>query len=100
MFLQIIILSLLLFAFGLYGVLTRRSSVGLFIAIEMMLNAAIINFVAFNRFLAPEKVDGQVMGIFGMALAAAEVLVGMAILVMLFRQRKSIDIVGLNSLKN
>ncbi len=97
---QIVLLSLFLFSAGLYGILTRRSSVGLFIAIEMMINAAIINFVAFNRFLAPSHIDGQVMGIFAMALAAAEVLVGMAILVMLFRQRKNTDIQSMNSLKH
>ncbi len=97
---QIVLLSLFLFSTGLYGILTRRSSVGLFIAIEMMINAAIINFVAFNRFLAPSHIDGQVMGIFAMALAAAEVLVGMAILVMLFRQRKNTDIQSMNSLKH
>jgi NADH-quinone oxidoreductase subunit K len=65
-----------------------------------MVNAAIINFIAFNRYLRPNQVDGQVMGIFAMALAAAEVLVGMAILVMLFRLRKNMDIVGMNTLKH
>ena len=100
MLLQIILLSLFLFSLGLYGLLTRRSSVGLFIAVELMLNSGIINFIAFNRYLAPTQVDGQVMGIFAMALAAAEVLVGMAILVMLFRLRKNVDVVGMNTLKH
>ena len=100
MLLEIILLSLFLFSLGLYGILTRRSSVGLFIAIEMMVNAAILNFIAFNQYLSPAKVDGQVMGIFAMALAAAEVLAGMAILVMLFRQRKSVDVLGLSALKH
>lgn len=100
MFLKITLLSLFLFSLGLYGVLTRRSAVGLLIAIEMMLNAAILNFVSFNQFLSSAQVDGQVMGLFSMALAAAEVLVGMAILVMLFRKTKSLDILKMNILKH
>jgi len=100
MLVKIVILSLLLFSLGLYGILTRRSSVGLFIAIELMLNSAFINFVAFNRFFEPAKVDGQMMAIFAMAVAAAEVLAGMAILVMIFRNRKNVDIVGLDALKH
>jgi NADH:ubiquinone oxidoreductase subunit K len=100
MLLHAVLLSLCLFSLGLYGLFTRRSSVGLFMAIEMMVNAAILNFVAFNRFLAPEKVDGQVMAIFGIAVAAAEVLAGLAILIMLFRRHKNVDISGLNSLRH
>jgi NADH:ubiquinone oxidoreductase subunit K len=94
------LLSLFLFSVGIYGLLTRRSAVGILIAVELMLNAAGINFVAFNRFIAPAKVDGQVAAVFVMALAAAEVLVGMAVLIMLFRKRRSIDVTVLDTLRN
>jgi NADH:ubiquinone oxidoreductase subunit K len=94
------LLSLFLFSVGIYGLLTRRSAVGILIAVELMLNAAGINFVAFNRFIAPAKVDGQVAAVFVMALAAAEVLVGMAVLIMLFRKRRSIDVTALDTLRN
>jgi NADH:ubiquinone oxidoreductase subunit K len=94
------LLSLFLFSVGIYGLLTRRSAVGILIAVELMLNAAGLNFVAFNRFIAPMKVDGQVAAVFVMALAAAEVLVGMAVLIMLFRKRRSIDVTALDTLRN
>ena len=93
-------LSLALFSIGIYGILTRRSAVGILIAVELMLNAGAINFVVFNRYVAATHVDGQVMSIFVMALAAAEVMVGLAILVMLFRQRQSVDVTELDTLKN
>ncbi len=95
-----VLLSLALFSVGIYGVLTRRNAVGLLISVELMLNAAAINLVVFNRYVAPAQVDGQVMAIFVMALAAAEVLVGMAILVMLFRKRKSADVTKMMGLRH
>lgn len=95
-----ILLSLFLFSVGIYGVLTRRSAVGLLISIELMLNAAALNLVAFNRFLFTTKVDGQIFSIFVIALAAAEILVGMAILLMIFRKKQSIDVTQLSHLKN
>ncbi len=95
-----IIFSLFLFSVGIYGVLTRRSAVGILIAIELMLNAGAINLAVFNRYLAPDKVDGQIMALFVMAVAAAEVLVGMAILIMLFRRKKSVDIGQLDILRH
>lgn len=93
-------LSLLLFSIGIYGILTRRSAVGILIAVELMLNAGAINFVVFNRYVAPTHVDGQVMAIFVIALAAAEVMIGLAILVMIFRSRRSVDVTLMNTLKN
>ena len=93
-------LSLALFSIGIYGILSRRSAVGILIAVELMLNAGAINFVVFNRYITPTQVDGQVMSIFVIALAAAEIMIGLAILVMLFRQRQSINVTELDSLRN
>lgn len=97
---QWLLLSLFLFSVGIYGILTRRSAVGILISVELMLNASALNFVLFNRFFAPAQVDGQVMAIFVMAIAAAEVLVGMAVLVLLFRKKHSVDVTQLHALRH
>ncbi|MGK5082024.1 NADH-quinone oxidoreductase subunit NuoK [Bdellovibrionota bacterium FG-1] len=94
------LLSLFSFSVGIYGVLTRRNAVGILISVELMLNAAALNFVIFNRFLAPTQVDGQIMAIFVMGVAAAELLMGMAILLMLFRKKQSVDVTRLHALRH
>ena len=94
------ILCAFLFSTGIYGVLTRRSGVSVLISVELMLNAAALNFVVFNKYIAPSKIDGQVMAIFVLALAAAEVLVALAIFVMLFRTSRNSDITELNRLQH
>jgi NADH:ubiquinone oxidoreductase subunit K len=96
---QWLLLSAALFSIGLYGLLTRRNAVGILIAVELMLNSAAMNFVIFNRFLHPQGVDGQIMAIFVIAVAAAEVVVGMAIFVALFRHRGTVDVSRLNAVR-
>ncbi|MEK7689954.1 MAG: NADH-quinone oxidoreductase subunit NuoK [Bdellovibrionota bacterium] len=93
-------LSIFLFSTGIFGFLTRRTAVGLLISVELMLNAGAMNCVAFNRFLNPGKVDGEVMVLFVLAVTAAEILVGMAILVMLFRRRVNVEVPRLNALRH
>ena len=95
-----LVLSAVLFAIGLYGLLTRRNAVGILMAVELMLNSAALNFVVFNRFVMPASVDGQIMAIFVIAVAAAEVVVGMAIFVALFRCRATIDVNRMNTMKD
>ena len=94
------LLCAFLFSCGIYGVLTRRSGVSILISVELMLNSAALNFVIFNRYMAPAKMDGQIMAIFILALAAAEVLVALSIFVMLFRIKRSSDVTELNTLKH
>jgi NAD(P)H-quinone oxidoreductase subunit 4L len=94
-----LILSNVLFAIGLYGLLSRRNAIGLLMAIELMLNAAALNVVIFNRFVAPGTVDGQIMALFVIAAAAAEAVVAMAIFVALFRQRSTIDVNRMDAMK-
>jgi len=89
-----------IFAIGLYGILTRRSAVGVLMAVELLLNSSALSFVIFNRFCSPAMVDGQVMAIFIIAVAAAEVIVGMAVFVALYRAGRSIDVSRLDHLKN
>ena len=95
-----LLLTLFLFSIGIYGVLTRKNAVGVLISIELMLNAAGINLVVFNRYFFATRVDGQVLSLFAIALAAAEVLTGMAILIMLFRRRQSVDVTTMSQLKH
>jgi NADH:ubiquinone oxidoreductase subunit K len=85
-------LALVLFAIGLYGVLARRSLIAILISVELILNAASINFMAFNRFLAPTPAVGQVITLFIMAVAAAEAAIALSIIVAVYRKLKSINI--------
>jgi NADH:ubiquinone oxidoreductase subunit K len=85
-------LAIVLFAMGLYGVLARRSLIAVLISVELMLNAASINFMAFNRFLAPTPAVGQVITLFIMAVAAAEAAIALSIIVALYRRLKSINV--------
>ena len=94
-----LVLSALLFSIGLYGLLTRRNAVGVLISLELMLNASAMNFVMFDRMLHPAAVDGQVMAIFVIATAAAEVVVAMAIFVTLFKYRKTADVTRMDAMK-
>lgn len=85
-----LIVASLLFCLGLLGVLFRRNALIVFMSIELMLNAGNLVFVAFSRFFG--RMDGQVLAFFIIALAAAEVPVGLAIIVVMFRKRGTIDI--------
>ena len=95
-----LVLSAILFAIGLYGLLSRRNAIGILMAIELMLNSAILNLVAFNRFVAPASVDGQIMALFVIAVAAAEAVVGMAIFVAIFRYRRIVDVNRMDLMKD
>jgi NADH-quinone oxidoreductase subunit K len=90
-------LSALLFVIGLVGVLVRRNALVIFMSIELMLNAGNLAFVAFSRQM--NSIDGQVFVFFVMAVAAAEVAVGLAIIVNLFRLRETVFVDEINLLK-
>ena len=92
-----LLLSAILFAIGVTGVLTRRNAIVIFMCIELMLNAVNLAFVAFARHLG--QADGQVFVFFVMAVAAAEVAVGLAIIIALFRNRETVDVGEVNLLK-
>ena len=95
-----LLLSAALFSIGLYGLLTRRNAVGILMSVELMLNSGALNFVVFNRFITPGVVDGQIMAIFVVAVAAAEAVIGMAIFVALFRHRATVDVTRMDSMKD
>jgi NADH-quinone oxidoreductase subunit K/NAD(P)H-quinone oxidoreductase subunit 4L len=87
-----LIIAALLFSLGLLGVLQRRNLIGMLISVELMLNGANINFMAFNRFLTPDPTVGQIFTLFVMGLAAAEAAIGLSIILALFRKMRSINI--------
>lgn len=92
-----IALSAILFSIGALGVLLRRNAIIVFMSVEMMLNAANLAFVAFARHLG--DLDGQVLVFFVITVAAAEVAVGLALIVTIFRTKKSINIDEINLMK-
>ncbi len=92
-----VILSAILFSIGTIGVLVRRNAIVVFMSVELMLNAANLSFVSFARMNG--NLDGQVIAFFVMVVAAAEVVVGLAIIVTIFRTRRSASIDEPNLLK-
>ncbi len=96
-----LVLSAILFVIGMFGALTKQNSVVILMCIELMLNAANIVLVAFSRFLVPGTVliDGHVFVIFVMVVAAAEAAVGLAIIMALYRTRKTSDATEINLMK-
>ncbi len=87
-----LILAAILFGMGIYGLVTRRTLVGMLIASELVLVAASINIMAFNRFTAPDPSIGQIFALFIMAIAAAEAAIGLSITIAVYRNYKSVDI--------
>jgi NADH-quinone oxidoreductase subunit K len=92
-----LILSAILFSLGAVGVLIRRNALVMFMAVEMMLNAANLTLIAYSRALG--SVEGQVFVLFVMAVAAAEVAVGLAIVVAYYRHKQTTDVDEMNSLR-
>ena len=89
----------LLFAVGLFGALTRRNVIGILMGIELMFNAANLNLAAFNRFLHPGDVNGNAVSLFIMAVAAAEIVVGLALVMAIYRNINTVYAEDMNLLK-
>jgi len=92
-------LAAILFAIGFYGVLTRRNAIAIMMSLELMFNAVNINLVAFNRFVAPNGYVGQIFALFVIVVAAAEATVGLAIVILVYRNWRGIDADRVNLLK-
>ncbi len=88
-----------LFAIGVYGVLARRNAVLVLMSIELMLNAVNVNLVAFSQWLRDGLLAGQVFALFVITVAAAEVGIGLAIVILIFRNRETINVDEVNLLK-
>lgn len=96
---HILFLSTALFFIGVYGLFTRRNMITMLMAIELILNSVNINFVAFNKYLYPENLDGVFFVIFIIAIAAAEAAVAIAIIINLYRSHKTIDVESTEEMK-
>jgi NADH-quinone oxidoreductase subunit K len=85
-----LIFSAFLFCIGLYGVMSRKNAVAILMGIELMLNAVNVNLIAFWRYNAPQDVSGQVFALMVFAVAAAEVAVGLALIISIYRRRNTV----------
>jgi NADH:ubiquinone oxidoreductase subunit K len=84
-------LAAILFSIGLFGVLTRRNTIGILMSLELMFNAANINFVTFNRYIATDGMAGQIFAVFVVVVAAAEAVVGLAIVLLVYRNWQGVN---------
>ena len=94
-----LVIAAILFSMGIYGVITRKNAVAILMGIELILNSANINFIAFNRFGDLNTLDGHVFAIFVIVLAAAEAAVALAIIINLFKNIDSVDVSDADILK-
>lgn len=94
-----LVVSAGLFAIGAYGVLARRNAIAIVMSVELMLNAANINLVAFWRYLNPLEINGQIFAAFVFIVAAAEAAVGLALIISIYRNRQTVIVEDVNLLK-
>ncbi|HZO89880.1 MAG TPA: NADH-quinone oxidoreductase subunit NuoK [Chthonomonadaceae bacterium] len=94
-----LVVGALLFAIGAYGVLTRRNAIAVLMGVELMLNAANLNFLAFWRFLHPASMEPQVFVLIGLTVAAADAAVGLAVVLNIYRNFGVIEVERINTLK-
>jgi NADH-quinone oxidoreductase subunit K len=96
---QVLVVSALLFAIGVYGVLMRRNAVAVLMGIELMLNAANLNFLAYWRFLHPASMEPQVFALVGLTVAAADSAVGLAVVLNIYRRFGNIEVGQIDTMK-
>ena len=94
-----LIIGAFLFGTGFYGLIQRRSLIGMLISSELVLSGASVNMMAFNRFLTPDPTVGQIFTLFIMGIAAAEAAIALSIIIAVYRNYKSIDAEDLQDLK-
>jgi len=94
-----LVLSAILFGIGLFGVLVKKNAIAVLICIELMLNAVNINLIAFSKYVTPGDFIGQIFAIFVITVAAAEVGVGLAIIIAIYRNRLSVNLDDFDWLK-
>lgn len=97
---HILFVSTALFFIGMYGLFTRRNLITMLMSIELILNSVNINFVAFNKYLYPDKLNGVFFSLFIITVAAAEAAVAIAIIINLYRNHRSIDVEDVREMKN
>ncbi len=96
---HILFISTALFFIGVFGFFTRRNLITMLMSIELVLNSVNLNFIAFNKYLWPHKLDGLFFAVFVIAIAAAEAAVAIAIIINLYRSHQSIDVENAEEMK-
>ncbi|MDE5674219.1 MAG: NADH-quinone oxidoreductase subunit NuoK [Muribaculaceae bacterium] len=91
--------SVVMFACGIYGFITRKNLIAILISLELMLNSADLNFVVFNRYLFPGSMDGMVFTLFAIAIAAAETAIAIAIIINIYRAIGNTDVTEITKMK-
>lgn len=97
---HILVLSTMLFFIGVFGFFTRRNMITMLMSIELILNSVNINFIAFNKYLYPDQLEGVFFTLFVIAIAAAEVTVAIAIIINLYRKFSTVDMDEADTLKH
>lgn len=95
-----LVMSTMMFFIGIYGFLTRKNLITMLMSIELILNSVNINFVAFNKYLYPNQLQGQFFSLIIIAVAAAEAAVAIAIIINIYRNFRSIDVENVDEMKN
>ena len=95
-----LVISTIMFFAGIYGFMTRRNMLAVLISIELILNSVDINFVAFNRFLFPDQLEGFFFTLFAIGISARETAVAIAIIINIYRNIRNIQVKNLNKLKD
>ncbi len=96
---HLLTLSAMLFGIGMYGALSRKNAVHVLMSLELMANAVNINLVAFSRFVTPITLDGQFFAVFSMVVSAAEIGLGLALVLAIYRRKRSVELDAFRELK-
>lgn len=96
---HLLTLAALLFSIGLYGALSRKNAVHVLMSLELMANAVNINLVALSRFVTPATMDGQFFAVFSMVVSAAEIGLGLALVLAIYRRSRSVELDAVQELK-
>ncbi|RME37224.1 MAG: NADH-quinone oxidoreductase subunit NuoK [Planctomycetota bacterium] len=94
-----LLVAAVLLCTGLFTIMTKRNAIGILIGVELVLNSASVNLVAFNRYLWPERVDGQITAIFVIVLAAAEAAIAVGICINLYKNLTTVDVDAADNLQ-
>ncbi|NND14847.1 MAG: NADH-quinone oxidoreductase subunit NuoK [Eudoraea sp.] len=97
---ELLTVTSILFFIGVYGFVTRKNLISILISVELILNAAVINFVVINKYLYPDILQGAVFAIFIIAVAAAEIALAVAIIINLYRQISSVEVEEIETMKH
>ncbi len=94
-----LIVAAIMFVAGLFTMMTKRNAIGILIGVELVLNAATVNLVAFDRYMGPDRLDGQITAIFVIVLAAAEAALAVGICINVYKNLSTVDVDRANSLR-